>query len=241
MRTKTLNGGRYYEVDKKSGLYLPSVTTILSSMTDKSGLDAWRKAVGEEKADQISKFSANRGTFMHTLHEQYLNFIYVTPVDDPLQEAFKSSLSLSKDLTKEEIECGKNLFLQFYNNSDFYERIEGILYQEVPVWSLLGGGYAGRLDLSIHSRDRKKKIIDFKTSKRPKKVEWVKSYKMQISAYSVAMYETLGVFPDVGEIWISCESGEVQMFELNKSDIKQNFEEFIELVKSYHQKIKEAQ
>lgn len=238
MRTTTKNGGRYYIVDETIGTSLPSVTTILGSMTDKSGLDAWKKSVGEEKAAAISKFSANRGTFMHTLHEQYLNFLFITPVENPLQRTFQESLKLSKDLTKEEIECGKDLFMQFQHGSDFYERIGSILFQEVPVWSLKGGGYAGRLDLSIKSKDLKPKIIDFKTSKRPKKEEWIKNYKMQTAAYSVAMFERYGIFPESNEIWISCETGEVQMFEMDKAAIKQNFEEFFELVKGYHQKIK---
>ena len=239
MKTKTINGGRYYEVDESNGIYLPSVTTIIGAMTDKSALNKWRKDIGEENADKVSQFSANRGTFMHTLHEQYLNFLYVTPVDNPLQMTFKEALLLSKDLSKEEIECGKNLFLQFQHNSDFYDRIGSILYQEVPVWSFLGGGYAGRLDLSILSRDNKPKVIDFKTSKKPKKEDWIKGYKLQTAAYSVAMWEIYGIFPHSTEIWISCETGDVQMFEMNKSQIKQNFEEFLELVKGYHQKINE--
>lgn len=240
MRTTTRYGGRYYIVDEKSGLSLPGVTTVLGSMTDKSGLDKWKKDIGEEKAAAISKFSANRGTFMHTLHEQYLNFLFITPVDNPLQQTFKKALKLSKDLTRDEIECGKNLFMQFQHNSDFYERIGSILYQEVPVWSLKGGGYAGRLDLSIKAKDGKPKIIDFKTSKRPKKEEWIKNYKLQTSAYSVALFERYGVFPESNEIWISCETGEVQLFEINKKQIMENFEEFYELVKGYHEKIKET-
>lgn len=227
-------------VDESSGLMLPSVTTVLGAMTDKTSLLKWEQDVGKEKAAQISKYSANRGTFMHTLHEQYLIYTFVSHVENPLQQTFQTALELSKDLTKEEIECGKNLFLQFKSNSDFYDRIGSIVCQEVPVWSLKGGGYAGRLDLAVKSKTNKLKIIDFKSSKRPKKEEWIKNYKMQTAAYSVAMFERLGSFPESNEIWISCETGDVQMFEMDKKQIMENFEEFYELVKNYHEKIKSA-
>ena len=235
MRTETgKNGGRYYVVDEERGIKLPSVTTILGNMQDKSGLDSWIARVGEKKAKEISTFSANRGTFMHVLHEHYLNNAFVSPVEKPLQQAFKLSLAECNTLTKDEIECGKDLFMQFHNNSDFYEQIEEVLYQEVVVWSLIGGGYAGRLDLSIRSKEGKIKVIDFKTSRKPKREDWIDGYKMQTSAYSVGMYEQYGIFPEETEIWISCETGEVQTFRMTVEDIKYWFSKFQELVVEYH-------
>lgn len=235
MKTVTgKNGGRYYVVDESKDIKLPSVTTILGKMQDKSGLDAWIAKVGEEKAKQISTFAANRGTFMHALHEHYLNSRFVTPVENPLQSAFKLALAECNTLTKEEIECGKDLFMQFHNNSDFYERIDEVMFQEIPLWSLKGGGYAGRMDLSIWGKPRSPKVIDFKTSRRPKKEEWIDGYKMQTAAYSVALHERHGIFPESTEIWISCETGDVQMFEMNRSDIKKYFEMFYDMTVEYH-------
>ena len=200
MKTETgKNGGRYYVVDEKNSVKLPSVTTILGNMQDKSGLDSWIKRVGEKKAKEISTFAANRGTFMHVLHEHYLDNLLVDPVEKPLKEAFKLSLAECNTLTKEEIKCGKDLFMQFHNNSDFYEQIEEVLYQEVPVWSLKGGGYAGRLDLAAKTKDGKVKVIDFKTSRKPKRESWIDGYKMQTAAYSIGLYEQYGVFPEEDE------------------------------------------
>ena len=68
--TETINGKRYYNIG--DGKKYPSVTTILGAMTDKSGIDKWRKRVGNEKADAISKFSSNRGTVMHQFCEYFL-------------------------------------------------------------------------------------------------------------------------------------------------------------------------
>ena len=237
MKTETgKNGGRYYVVDEDNNTKLPSVTTILGNMQDKSGLDSWIKRVGEKKAKEISTFSANRGTFMHVLHEHYLNSFFVDPVEKPLMEAFKLALEECNTLTKEEIACGKDLFMQFHNNSDFYEHIGEVLHQEVPVWSLKGGGYAGRLDLCIKDKDGKIKVIDFKTSRKPKRESWLDGYKMQTAAYSIGLYEQYGVFPEETEIWISCETGEVQTFRMNKEDIKHWFSKFQELVVGYHEK-----
>ena len=236
MKTVTgSNGGRYYVVNEEEDIKLPSVTTILGNMSDKSGLDNWIKRVGEQKAKEISTFAANRGTFMHCLHEHYLQNRFVEPVENPLQQSFKLALAECNTLTKEEIECGKNLFMQFHSNSDFYERISEVLYQEIPVWSMKGGGYAGRLDLTIKSTKDLVKIIDFKSSKKPKKEEWIEGYKMQTAAYSVALHEQYGIFPDLTEIWISCESGDVQMFEMTRKDIMHYFEKFHELVVKYHE------
>jgi len=235
LRTVTgSNGGRYYVVDEGKNIKLPSVTTILGKMQDKSGLDAWVAKVGEQKAKEISTFAANRGTFMHSLHEHYLESKFINPVEKPLQEAFKLAMAECNTLTKEELECGKDLFMQFHNNSDFYDRISEVMFQEIPLWSLKGGGYAGRMDLSIWGKPRIPKVIDFKTSRRPKKEEWIDGYKMQTAAYSVALHEQHGIFPESTEIWISCETGEVQMFEMDRSQIKYYFEKFYDMVVEYH-------
>ncbi len=227
--------GRYYIVDEDKNIKYPSVTTILSEMSDKSGLAAWKARVGEAEAERISKFSANRGTFMHSLHENFINSKFIYKEEKPLQQAFIKSIAECSTLTQEEREVGKNLFLNFCNNSDFYDRIGSILFQEEPLWSSKGGGYAGRMDLAINSVEGIPKIIDFKTSKKPKLEKWIDNYKMQIAAYSIALHERKGVFPKTCEIWISCETGEVQMFEMDRKSIKDNFEKFHELVKQYHE------
>ena len=237
MRTRSgTNGtGRYYVVDETTGLSLPSVTTILGETSDKSGLSDWVKRVGQAEADRISKFSANRGTYMHALHEHYLDSKYIDEVPNPLQEAFIRARKDCSTLTNEEIECGKNLFFNFLNNSDFYQNIDSIIFQEKPVWSLKGGGYAGRLDLSIRGLNKKPKMIDFKTSRKPKKREWIEGYFKQISAYSIAMYERYGILVESAEIWISCETGEVQTFTITLDEIKYWFGEFYKQIRQYHE------
>lgn len=237
MKTRDgLNGtGRYYIVDPSTGLSLPSVTTILGETSDKSGLKNWIDRVGQENADKISAFSANRGTYMHSLHENYINCKYLESIENPLQESFIRSRKECSNLTPDEIECGKNLFFNFLNNSEFYSSISSVIFQEKPVWSTLGGGYAGRLDLAINGLNNRPKMIDFKTSRKPKKREWIEGYFKQISAYSIAMYQRYGIMVESAEIWISCETGEVQKFELTLEEIKYWFTEFQKHVVKYHE------
>lgn len=237
MKTRTGKDGtgRYYVIDEKTGLAYPSVTTIISETSDKSGLKNWVNRVGEAEAERVSRFSANRGTFMHSLHENYLDYRFIKGEDGALQKAMKASLEQNRELTKEEIECGKDLFMQFHSNSDFYDRIDEVMFQEVPLYSNKGGGYAGRMDLSIWGKGRIPKIIDFKTSRKPKKEEWIDGYKMQVAAYSVALYERYGVFPSECEIWISCETGDVQTFTLDEQAIRNWFSRFYVKLREYHE------
>ena len=67
------DGLRFYQVTEGETVIakLPSVTTVLGETKDKSGLDKWRKRVGEAEADRISTLSMNRGTIMHRLIELY--------------------------------------------------------------------------------------------------------------------------------------------------------------------------
>ena len=112
--TETINGKRYYNIGE--GIKYPSVTTILGAMTDKSGIDKWRKRVGEEKADAISKFSANRGTVMHQLCEYFLGSDKETQRDRLMDAQIKIGPFVKENgFTEEETNIGRKLFFNFYN------------------------------------------------------------------------------------------------------------------------------
>ena len=87
-----ISGKRHYQVKKDNDIIgtFPSVTTILSATSDKSGLVKWRKRVGEEEANRISTLSMNRGTVMHRLVELY----------KPLPGDKKEKLNQLKELAK---------------------------------------------------------------------------------------------------------------------------------------------
>ena len=98
-KTEQINGRRYYNVEE--GTQYPSVTTILGAFADQSGLDKWRKRVGEAEANRISKFSANRGTVMHQLCEYYILSEKPTPKEK--REEALEILGLESDADKQTI------------------------------------------------------------------------------------------------------------------------------------------
>ena len=68
---KQVDGKRKYMTP--DGGAVASVTTILDATSDKSGLIAWRKRVGETKAREITTEAAGVGTRMHKYLEDYVD------------------------------------------------------------------------------------------------------------------------------------------------------------------------
>jgi genome maintenance exonuclease 1 len=235
--TLTINGKRYYPVESEGNIYyLPSVTTILGATGDKSGLDAWKEKVGHDKAAEISKFSANRGTLMHYHLEMFLTSTKESK-KEKLQEALKLTHEYSKEngFTSEELANGRKLFFNFYMNGDL-DRVKRVIMHEARLFSLRGGGYAGRVDDIFEDLEDLMVVADYKSSKKPKKDEWIEDYKLQISAYYVAYWDMFGVVPHRAEIWISNEMDDIpQKFILHKEDIKLYYSKFIDRVKQYHE------
>ena len=229
--TETINDKRYYLIGDHK---YPSVTTVLGTMTDKSGLDEWRKRVGNEEADRISKLSANRGTVMHQMIEYFLESDGET-VRDRLLDAQHKIVAFVKEegFTEEELSIGRKLFYSFYNNG-LFDKIAEIVSIEETLYSHKMGGYAGRVDNIYKSTLAHLIILDFKTSRKRKKKEWIKNYYMQIAAYFIAYWEMYGVRPHSGEIWIGVENDEPQIFEITWEEIKEHAKDFLELVKEYH-------
>lgn len=239
MNAITTKSGRYYEVEP--GRFLPSVTTVISAMSPKDGIAEWRARVGEEEADRIAKRAADRGTFMHAMHEHTLDAMFVKGIPRALvtKYAFNKSKEDCQGMSDEAIEVGKRLFFAFYA-TDFYDRIGGVVAQETPVWSSLGGGFAGRLDLMVTDSEGRLKLIDFKSSSKPKRKEWIVGYELQAAAYSAAYKDVSGQFPDGAEVWISCESGEVQEFSLTRSELLRRLREFHHMVTMFHKRSNNA-
>ena len=229
--TQTINGKRYYIIEENK---YPSVTTVLGAMTDSSGLDAWRKRVGEEEADRISKFSANRGTIMHQMIEYFLGSEKDSQ-KERLKEAQTLIIEFSKEegFTEEELDMGRRLFYSFYNNG-FFDKISKVISIEETLYSHQMGGYAGRVDNIYENAKAHLLILDFKTSRKRKKKDWIKNYFLQISAYFMAYWEMHGIKPHGGEIWIAVENDEPQIFEVTWEDIQEYGEEFLGMVKEYH-------
>jgi genome maintenance exonuclease 1 len=244
---KPKDGRRYYEVTENAtgnvvGLF-PSITTVLGETSDKSGLVAWRKKVGEAEADRISKLSMNRGTIMHRLIELYkaiegtpeeaLEKLKVIASEDAEVNEFAEDASGELWLTE-----GWKMFMKFwYNHSRFFSRVDEVIEAETFLWSQKGGGYAGTVDNISRLKDGRILIIDYKNSRRPKREDWIQDYFVQGSAYWVAFWERSGIKPDGVEIWIANEVQDMpQTFSLTNDDVKYYFRQFQERLETFKEK-----
>ena len=156
--TESIKGKRFYVTPE--GNKYPSITTVLSDR-NKEGIVKWRESVGNDVANQVMRQAASRGTAVHTLIENYLN---------------------NEELSKQDV-LPVALFVTMKSELDNINNIriqEGGLYSDKL-------GVAGRVDC-IAEYKGKISVIDFKTSTKEKKEEWVENYFIQGSAYC-EMYE----------------------------------------------------
>ncbi len=197
LTTQTVNFKRFYETP--DGNLYPSITTVLSTR-NKKGLFEWRKKVGDEIANYIARTSANRGTAVHHMCEDYLNNF---PVDwpDKWKEHEKKFLPycLFKQLKKSVL-----------------EKIDNIRSQECALFSHKYR-VAGRVDC-IAEYDGELSIIDFKTSTKERTDEYNENYYIQAAAYAEMFEEQTGTPIEQIVILVVTEDGVVQEFVKNKYD-----------------------
>lgn len=183
---ETIDGVRYYSVpDADELLKLVSITSV-TSHHNRDIFVNWRKKVGEEEANRITKKATRRGTDMHTLTEHYLKneeLPEVPPISEMLFKIAKSKINLINNVYA----------------------LEGSLYSKQL-------GIAGTVDC-IAEYDGELAIIDFKTSKKPKPREWVEHYFVQCMAYGCMLYELTGIMIKKLVIIMACENGECVVYE----------------------------
>ena len=181
-----IDGVRYYKIpDEEELIKMVSITSVTSHF-NKEIFVKWRKRVGNEEADKITKAATGRGTDMHTLTEHYLkneDLPEVRPISDFLFKIAKGKL----------------------NKIDNIYALEGPLYSRQL-------GVAGTVDC-IAEYDGELAIIDFKTSKKPKPREWIEHYFVQAMAYGCMLYELTGISVKKLVIIMSCENGECVVYE----------------------------
>ena len=183
---ETIDGVRYYSVpDEEELLKLVSITSVTSHF-NKDIFVKWRKRVGDEEADRITKRATKRGTDMHTLVEHYMKneeLPEVPPISDFLFKISKANLKRINNIYA----------------------LEGSLYSKQL-------GIAGTVDC-IAEYDGELAIIDFKTSAKPKPRGWIEHYFVQCMAYGCMLYELTGISVKKLVIIMSCENGECIVYE----------------------------
>jgi hypothetical protein len=187
LNRETIDGVRYYKVPNDEELIrLVSITSVTSHF-NKEIFVKWRKRVGEEEANRITKKATSRGTDMHALVENYLLNIPELPKVQPISDfLFKISRST-------------------LDNINNIHALESSLYSKEL-------GIAGTVDC-IAEYEGELAIIDFKTSAKPKPEDWIEHYFVQCMAYGCMLYEMTGIMVKKLVIIMACENGECVVYE----------------------------
>jgi hypothetical protein len=206
-----VDGKRRYAAP--GGAPVASVTTILSNTKDQSHLIAWRKRVGEQKAQEITTEAAGVGTRMHKYLEDYIEFgEWPTAGSNPYaQQAHMMA-------TKIKVHA--------------MDDIDEIWGSEVPLY--VPNIYAGTTDL-VGVYKGNPCIMDFKQTNKPKKLEWVEDYFLQLTAYAIAHNEVHGTDIREGHIFMCSRAGEYQQFDLWPDEFDEWEQEWWKRVYQYYE------
>jgi genome maintenance exonuclease 1 len=162
--------GRVY-MDEEHNEY-PSITSVLSILS-KDGIQAWRERVGEEEANKISRQAIQKGNAVHDLLELYVNNEYRPSAlgqGDPLPYIMKIFYDIAPIID--------------INLSKVYATEQRLHSKHL--------GVAGTADC-VGVWNGKNSIIDWKTSNKWKKKEWVSNYFMQTAGYAIMWEELTGM------------------------------------------------
>ena len=206
-----VDGKRRYAAP--GGAPVASVTTILSNTKDQSHLIAWRKRVGEQKAQEITTEAAGVGTRMHKYLEDYIEFgEWPTAGSNPY--AKQAHMMATK--------------IKVHAMDD----IDEIWGSEVPLY--VPNIYAGTTDL-VGVYKGNPCIMDFKQTNKPKKLEWVEDYFLQLTAYAIAHNEVHGTDIREGHIFMCSRAGEYQQFDLWPDEFDEWEQEWWKRVYQYYE------
>ena len=198
---KETPGCRLYQLP--NGNWVPSITSV-TSFYNREVFVSWRKRVGIEEANRITKKATSRGTDFHEAAQAYLE---------------------NKELDWDEFQpLTKFMFHHLKPELDKINNIHAIertLYSEYL-------GLAGRVDC-IAEYDGELAVIDFKTSTKEKQENYIEHYFVQETAYAAMFLERCGIEVKKIVTLISVEDGSVQVFQkYNLDDYLQLLKSYIE-------------
>jgi genome maintenance exonuclease 1 len=215
--TDPKTGKRVYKTP--DGESLPSVTTILSGTKDMTALNEWRKRIGPEKADQITKAAAGVGTGLHANLERFLIGEKRQPGNNPVH----IKANAMADVIIE----------------------NGLKYVD-EVWAMeqslyFPGLYSGTTDLVCVYKGNPC-IADYKQTNRLKKPEYVEDYYLQLTAYIMSHNEVYGTDIREGHIFMVTRGddpmkpgGEIyQQFDLWPNDFNKYQEMWLDRVEKFY-------
>ena len=208
------SGERHYSLD---GEKVPSVTTILDktkSQKAKDSLNAWRERVGYSEASRISRESTLRGDKMHKY----------------LEDALHGEQSLDFEIFNDEEKKMSEVII----NQGLNKKLDEIWGCETPLY--YPNSHAGTTDLcGIY--DNEESIIDFKSSTKTKKWEWITDYFLQTCAYALAHNLQHDTNITQGVILMCTPNLEFQEFIIKDNEFLWYQKKFMERVDQYKQQV----
>ena len=187
---KETPGCRLYQVP--NGDWVPSITSV-TSFYNRQIFAKWRKRIGEEEANRITKKATTRGTDFHEAAQAYL-------------------MNLKLDWN----EFRPATQFMFHHAKPYLDKINNIHAIERTLFSEYLG-LAGRVDC-IGEYEGELAIIDFKTSEKIKPEAWLENYFVQETAYACMYYEMTGIPVTKLITLMVTPNGEVKVFDKRNKD-----------------------
>jgi hypothetical protein len=193
------------------GESLPSVTTILGATKDMTALNEWKKRVGEEKANQITREASGVGTAMHANLERFIAGLQRQPGNNPVhvQANAMADVIISNGLSK----------------------VNEVWAMEQSLY--FPGLYSGTTDL-VGVYDGEPAVMDHKQTNKPKKEEWIEDYKLQLMAYILAHNEVYGTDIKRGVVFMCSRDLQYQQFELKPAEFNKYQDLWLNKVEEYY-------
>jgi PD-(D/E)XK nuclease superfamily len=196
---------------------VPSVTTILAStrpIETVEALSQWSERVGVETAERIRTQSADRGTLLHQLAEQ---FLLGESVDQALINKVRPWwLSIEPVL----------------------QRISEIQLMETPVYHALLS-YAGTPDLvanfSLGTTNQRLTLVDWKSTDKEKRIDWLGDYPIQLAAYCGALRQTHGFRIEQALIILAHPQGAAQVFCFDRQQLSTHWQAWLQRLQQFWQ------
>ena len=201
------SGSRFYEVEP--GVVYPSMTSVLSILS-RDSIAKWKARVGEEKAEAISRKARVRGNQVHEICENYLNN-EIDYINGQMPDAIELFNVLKSPITR-------NLNRIYHIEAPLYSRKLKI---------------AGRADL-IGEWTGVPVILDFKTSAKPKKEEWISNYFMQGAGYA-QMYEEMTGIKIEHMLILVAVNGDIPSVQYFPAPVKDWIEPLKDVVRQYEE------
>lgn len=197
----------------------PGISSILSKTmpeSKKKALANWRARIGDTEAEEICNKARSTGTRWHNFLDSFAKKDYIAAQkimfpDTDVQEYYAQA---------------KDFLLKF-------ALIASDVLTELPIYSHTYN-YAGTFDCMV-TVGGEKVLLDWKTSIKTKKREWIDDYFLQVAAYAHALGETKGINVDRASIVIFYSFQEPDVYKLSKNDLAEQFELFKERLKLFYE------